>query len=234
MHFLHPKFSAPELETLQKELYRQDFERLGPSIIRVINVWFEGYLNLRNSSLPLLRARAARKWEDIRTTLPAIVPVMLMGPTRETRAEARKLYDEIREEMGTVPLIERLKCLATPILAGWTWLAKKLGIFQQPGLLRIEHRIPDSVSRKLPIMRLQGGFHARPVAVLCEDLTRNFKELAVRAFPTWLIQDKKYPTRAATQQPEAEGTGKPIGCPSSSDSVRAKWVGIVDDKEIED
>ena len=62
-------------------------------------------------------------------------------------------------------------------------------------------------------MRLQGGFHARPVAVLCEDLTRNLKELAVRAFPTWLMQDEKYPTRAATQQSEAEGTGKPMGVP---------------------
>ena len=63
MHFKHPNFSAPELEGLQKKFYREDFERLGPSIMRLIRVWLEGYKNHRESDIPLLRARAEEKLE---------------------------------------------------------------------------------------------------------------------------------------------------------------------------
>jgi len=60
------------------------------------------------------------------TALPGIYPAMLVGPTRKTRAQARQWVSEIRREMGTSPLQERLMGWATLPLAAWTWLTFKL------------------------------------------------------------------------------------------------------------
>jgi hypothetical protein len=202
MHFKHPKFAAPELEALQKELYRQDFLQLGPSLVRMMRLWLEGYRNLRNSPKPLLRARAEHLWQEIMTALPGIYPAMLVGPTRKTRAQARQLSCEIRREMGTFPLRERLKGWATLTLATWTWLTFKLNIFQQPGLLRIEHRVSPAQRRwkaQSSVMRLQGGFHAAPLRVLAEDLSRNARDLLTGIFPRSSATSEEVSTSAATQ-----------------------------------
>ena len=202
MYFKHPRFKAPELEALQKELYRQDFLQLGPSLVRLIRVWLEGYKTLRNSPKPLLRARAEQQWQEVIGALPGMYPAMLVGPTRKTRAQARQLFSEIRREMGTFPLKERLMGWATLPLATWTWLTVKLNIFQQPGLLRIEHRVPPAQRRwkaKSSVMRLQGGFQANPLRVLAEDLSRNARNLLTGVFPGSSDSSEELSTSAATQ-----------------------------------
>ncbi len=202
MHFKHPKFTAPELEALQKELYRQDFLQLGPSFVRMMRIWLEGYQNLRNSPKPLLRARADHLWQVIMDALPGIYPAMLVGPNRKTRAQARQLSCEIRREMGTFPLQERLMGWAMLPLATWTWLTSKLNIFQQPGLLRIEHRVSPAQRRwkaQSSVMRLQGGFHAAPLRVLAEDLSRNARDLLTGIFPRSSASGEEVSTSAATQ-----------------------------------
>jgi len=139
MHFSHPHFSAVELKALQRELYRKNFEILGPSLLRVIRVWFEGYRNLRNSSNPLLSGRAERMKEYVMTAVPALYPAIIFGPNKDRRADARELLREIRQETGALPLKKRLYCLASIPLAAWTWLTAKLNILQQPKPLRIQH-----------------------------------------------------------------------------------------------
>ncbi|MEE8349227.1 MAG: hypothetical protein V3R94_06640 [Acidobacteriota bacterium] len=203
MHFKHPHFEALELETLQKELYRQDYRRLGPSLVRLIRVWFEGYKNLRHSPKPLLQARADKLWKEVVAAIPGIYPAMLVGPTPESRELARQLFHEIRDELGQLPLKERLKGWGTLPLAAWTRIASELNIFQQPGLLRIEHRGGESVSRlkdaRSAVMRLQGGFHAKPLRVLAEDLCRNTNDLLGQMAPRRLITSEEPSTSAATQ-----------------------------------
>jgi len=213
MHFEHPKFSAPELEALQKELYKQDFERLGPSIVRLVRVWFEGYKNLRHSSNPLLRARAEEKWELVRSALPGIVPAMLFGPNRKARLGARALFREARKEMGSLSAVARLKCIGSPILAIWTSLANRLRVFQQPGLLRIEHRSRTVVKRQVSVMRLQGGFQANPIAALAEDLNQNVRDLWTHVFPKRDRFEEEFLASAVTRLPDSgansvEGAGR--------------------------
>ncbi|MEE8348086.1 MAG: B12-binding domain-containing radical SAM protein [Acidobacteriota bacterium] len=202
MHFKHPHFEAPELEALQKELYQQDFQRLGPSMVRLVQVWLEGYRTLRTSANPLLRARAERLRQEVIETLPGLYPAMLLGPNRATRAEARQLFNEIRAEIGSLSLGQRLTGWGTLPLVAWTWLASRLRIFQQPALLRIEHRVPPDQCRskaKSAVMRLQGGFHARPVQVLAEDLARNAKDVLTHFLPKGWGDNEEFSTRAATQ-----------------------------------
>ncbi len=202
MHFKHPNFEAHELEALQKELYRRDFLQLGPSLVRMMGIWLEGYKNLRSSPSPLLRARAEQLWQGVTASLPALYPAMLVGPSRKTRAEARRLHSEIRREMGTFPIQERLKGWATLPLATWTWLTCKLNIFQQPGLLRIEHRVPPAQRRwkaQSSVMRLQGGFHVNPFRVLAEDLSNNVRDLFANVWPKSFDSNQELSTTAATR-----------------------------------
>jgi len=139
MHFSHPHFSAVELKELQRELYRKNFEALGPSILRVVRVWFEGYRNLKDSSNPLLSGRAERMKEYVRSAIPAIYPAMLFGPNKERRAEARTLLRDIKHEMGGLSMKERLFCMSTIALSLWTWFTARLNVSQQPKLLRVQH-----------------------------------------------------------------------------------------------
>ncbi len=141
MHFKHAHFTPSELEDLQKELYRECVEILGPSLVRVLRSWFEGYQNLRHSSRPLLRGRAERMRRYVRSALPGIYPAIWFGPNRDRRAEARLFLKEIEKELGPLSINERLQCWGTVPLSFWTWITEKLGLFQQPKLLRVEHRL---------------------------------------------------------------------------------------------
>lgn len=140
MHFKHPHFEPKELENLQRELYRKCFEVLGPSLVRVVKAWFEGYRNMKNSSNPLLRTRSERMRRYVRESVPGIYPAVLFGPNRGRRTEAREFLKEIEKELGPLSVKERLRCWATIPLSAWTWMTAKLGLFQQPRLLRIDHR----------------------------------------------------------------------------------------------
>ncbi|MBN1848627.1 MAG: cobalamin-dependent protein [Deltaproteobacteria bacterium] len=140
MHFKHAHFTPTELEDLQKELYRKCYEMLGPSMVRVLRSWFKGYQNMKDSSRPLLRDRAERMGRYVRNALPGIYPAIRFGPNRDRRAEAIQFLKDIEKELGPLSVKERLQCWGTVPLSFWTWMTEKLGLFQQPRLLRIEHR----------------------------------------------------------------------------------------------
>jgi hypothetical protein len=141
MHFKHEHFEPEAIEGLQQTLYRQAFETLGPSLVRVMRTWFEGYLTLKSSSRPLLRQRAERMRGYVRSALPAIYPAVWFGPNRQRRAEARQFLDGILKEFGSLSFKKRLECLGTLPLSLWTWITERLGLLQQPRLFRGEHRV---------------------------------------------------------------------------------------------
>jgi hypothetical protein len=140
MHFKHEHFEPEAIEGLQQALYRQAFETLGPSLVRVMKTWFEGYLTMKSSSRPLLRQRAERMRGYVRSALPAIYPAIWFGPNRNRRAEARQFLNDIVMEFGSLLFKERLECWVTLPLSFWTWMTESFGWFQQPGLFRREHR----------------------------------------------------------------------------------------------
>jgi len=53
MHMKHDHFNHRELEDLQKELYRKEYELLGPSIVRIARMWFESSQYLMDSARPI-------------------------------------------------------------------------------------------------------------------------------------------------------------------------------------
>jgi len=62
----HPTLSPAEIEGLQQWCFEQDFQRLGPSIFRVLESRFLGYQKLKNSPNPFLRQKAEVYAEDLR------------------------------------------------------------------------------------------------------------------------------------------------------------------------
>lgn len=141
MHFKHPHFTPDEIKSLQEGIYRNHFEKLGPSLVRVVQVWFQGYRNLMHSEDPLLKNRAARMRDYVRSAIPGIWPAVLFGPNRRIRSQARSLLREIESEMGPLSTSEWLSCWLTLPLCLWTWFCARLNIGQEPKLLRIEHRL---------------------------------------------------------------------------------------------
>ena len=141
MHFKHEHFEPEEIEDFQQALYRKAFETLGPSLVRVMKTWFEGYLTMKSSSRPLLRQRAERMRGYVQSALPAIYPAIRFGPNRQRRAEARRFLEDIVREFGSFTLKNRLECWATIPLSLWTYMKENLGLFQQPRLLRREYRL---------------------------------------------------------------------------------------------
>ena len=130
MHFKHEHFHPEEIEDLQKALYRKAFEMLGPSLVRVMQTWHEGYLSMKSSSAPLLRQRALRMREYVQSALPALYPAIWFGPNRNRRAEARQFLEDIVQEFGSLTLKKRLECWGTLPLSFWTWMTRSLGLFQ--------------------------------------------------------------------------------------------------------
>jgi hypothetical protein len=158
LHLSHPHFTPERLEELQRELYRQDFARLGPSLYRLARVWLTGYEHLRNSPNPLLRARAERlraQIPSVRMSLPA-APYLLRSDAALQRAE--QLREDLDRVLGKEPLLNRLVSpvvVASGLLSGF--LASQ-GLLQQPGLLRLAHRMaePEADSKTPSVFALQG------------------------------------------------------------------------------
>ncbi|MEW6777968.1 MAG: hypothetical protein AB1405_16850, partial [Bdellovibrionota bacterium] len=71
--------------------------------------------------------------------------------------------------------------------------------FQQPGLLRLEHRAPKTPAAVPSVKGLQGGFHARPFASLLEDFWRNTKAVFRHLIPAFFWPEKLYPATAVTR-----------------------------------
>jgi len=179
MHFEHPHFDDPErVEQIQHAIYRADFQRLGPSPLRLARVWLTGYQNLRNDPNPLLRKRAERLRRDLRGTLPVAAAAMTMGPNSEVRARARALFRDIVHHTGELGAEERARAVAAPALYLASSAARALGLGQQPGLLRTEHRVGGTVPATTgEVFRLQGGHGTGAGRMLLEDLGEHVRRI---------------------------------------------------------
>ena len=129
--FSHPHLSAARLEGLLDEMFRREYEELGPSVCRVLDTQLSGYMTLRESPVPLFRARAR---ENRRLALD-IYP-LLRTAIRE--APSRKVHDwlvDLRskaEELLEIPRFTKVLEGAVPALAAFTKLSQRLVPNPQP------------------------------------------------------------------------------------------------------
>ena len=139
----HPTLSAAEIEGLQQWCFEQDFQRLGPSIFRVLEGRLLGYQKLKNSPNPVLRRKAEHYAEDLRAASPVFLAGRLLGPNHAVRRWIGDLEQRIYAEVGQPELAARFQSVLAVGAALWTGLTLKLDVFQHPKLIRTTYRMPS-------------------------------------------------------------------------------------------
>ena len=139
----HPTLSPDQIEKIQRWCFKQDFERLGPSIIRVQETRLLGYQKLKNSTKSL----SAREGEVLRqgiaeVPIPCISREGCSDRMQRSAAGSAILQRRIHAELGYPTLAERFKSVLAVGAALWTGLTLKLDLFQHPKLVRTTYRLP--------------------------------------------------------------------------------------------
>jgi len=139
----HPTLSAEEIEDIQTWCFEQDFQRLGPSIFRVLEARLLGFQKLKNSPNPLMRAKAEYYATELRYAYPVFLAGRVFGPNATVRRWIGDLERRIHAELGAPPLKQRLKSVLGVAAAAWTGVTLKLDLFQHPKLIRTTYRVPS-------------------------------------------------------------------------------------------
>jgi hypothetical protein len=139
----HPTLTPEAIEGIQRWCFEQDFERLGPSIYRVLEARLLGYRKLKDSPNPVLRRKAEYYAKELRTAYPVFLAGKLLGPNPAIRSWIGRLQQEIHAELVRPGLGERFKSLLAVGAACWAGVMLKLDLFQHPRLTRTEYRIPN-------------------------------------------------------------------------------------------
>ncbi len=138
----HPAMSSSEIESAQRWCFDEDFQRLGPSIYRVLDTLFLGYSTLRDSPNPNLREKAAFYASELRKSYPVFLAGKLFGPNRTIRRWIAALERQIHARLGAPSLAQRLLSWVAVAAAMWTWLTLRIGFLQHPTLQRASYRMP--------------------------------------------------------------------------------------------
>ncbi|MHB8520894.1 MAG: B12-binding domain-containing radical SAM protein [Limisphaerales bacterium] len=139
----HPTLSPEQIEEIQRWCFEQDFQRLGPSIYRVLEARLLGCQKLKHSPNPLLRAKAEYYAAELRHAYPVFLAGRLLGPNAVVRHWIGDLERRIHAELGRPALAERFKSVMAVAAALWTGLTLKLDLFQHPKLIRTTYRLPN-------------------------------------------------------------------------------------------
>lgn len=129
--FKHPHFTPKELETLIMKLFQREYEELGPSIFRVLEVQLKGYQYLADSPHPLFRARA--KIHE-RLCLE-IYPLLKLGIKKAPSQKVKEYLKDLREQIESQFHISASKKFIeylVPFFHLYTIHRDKFTFFQQP------------------------------------------------------------------------------------------------------
>ena len=154
----HPTLSAEQIEDIQSWCFEQDFQRLGPSIYRVLETRFLGYLKLRNSPNPVLRQKAEYYANELRYAYPVFLAGRLLGPNATVRKWIGDLERRIHTELGRPGFAQQFRSVLAVGAALWTGVTLKFDYFQHPKLQRTAYRLP---SKRWSAFDLWQEFHAK-------------------------------------------------------------------------
>jgi radical SAM superfamily enzyme YgiQ (UPF0313 family) len=138
----HPTLSPRQIEDIQRWCFNEDFQRLGPSIYRVLEGRLLGYLKLKDSPNPLLRRKAEYYAHELRYAYPVFLAGRLLGPNTAVRHWIGDLQRRIHTVLGRPAFTQQCKSVLAVGAALWTGLTLKLDLFQHPKLIRTSYRMP--------------------------------------------------------------------------------------------
>lgn len=135
----HDTMSAKQIEDIQAECFKQDFQRLGPSIYRAVEVGLNGYLKWKDSDIPIMKKKAEFFAKFLRSSFPAFLPGRWLGPNRKARQRVKELQKRVVAAVGKPTIKDRLLGIGAVPAALWAGLTLRLDVFQHPKLIRREY-----------------------------------------------------------------------------------------------
>jgi len=147
----HPTLSPEAIEDIQRWCFDQDFQRLGPSIYRVLESRLLGFQKLKDSPNPLLRNKAAYYAKELRVAYPVFLAGRLFGPNSAVRRWIGGLERQLHAELGKPTFSERLKSVMVIGAAMWTAVTLRFDRFQHPKLTRTAYRAPGRFTNALQL-----------------------------------------------------------------------------------
>jgi len=123
--FNHPNFTPERLSKLQMSFYKEDYERLGPSVFRFIETHLRGFRNLKDSSDPLLRARAKYYRGLCKSIYPLISTGIRYAPNEKIRKWIKGISHGLYREFGKPSIVDGIKSVIISLKAYYCWKTRK-------------------------------------------------------------------------------------------------------------
>jgi haloalkane dehalogenase len=143
--FHHPTIGRDEMSSIQRDLCRQEFEILGPSVFRVADDWAAGHVNLRNHPEPRVRAKAERYGKDAHKVL-SVLPASKRHLEASIHPWIDDLYARIEATTGPPTHRERMLQRVAPAALWYTDFCLRHGVGQQPDSTRRTWRLQEQTS----------------------------------------------------------------------------------------
>jgi hypothetical protein len=138
--FKHPHIDADEMLSIQRNLYRQEFERMGPSVFRVVEDWLTGFVNLHGHPAERVRAKAQRyKYNSHRAMMLLPASQRYLNPLSADRLE--RLHQRLAAETGPMTQKEHMVSRLVPAMLRYTSFKLRHNIRQQPRFSRRTFRM---------------------------------------------------------------------------------------------
>ena len=141
--FDHPHISKEKMEQLILEFYDEEYNRLGPSVVRYVEKALQGYLRFKNTTDPLLKVRAEQYREECLRALPIFPTAVRYAPTEEVAQHIRDVQQSVFSEIGTGGLKNKIFSNIVPLFARVEEFKLKNFAYKQPKLRRTEYRISE-------------------------------------------------------------------------------------------
>jgi haloalkane dehalogenase len=129
--FKHPNFSPERLEELRLSFHEREYEELGPSLCRMLEVQLIGYQKFINSDVALHQARAKAHRELSFEIYPLLKTAIQQAPSAKVKEYLKDLKLKT-EGIFQIPLKSRILSNLAPWLAFYTQVNEKLFPHPQP------------------------------------------------------------------------------------------------------
>ena len=129
--FKHPHFSADEIESILLKFIHWEYEELGPSIFRVLEVQLLGYQSWKDSPRPLFRARAEAHKQICLEIYPLLKIGIQKAPSHRVKLYLKTIKEQI-EDLFQITTSCRIRQAAAPFIYHYTQLTDRLFPIRQP------------------------------------------------------------------------------------------------------
>jgi radical SAM superfamily enzyme YgiQ (UPF0313 family) len=117
--FQHPNFSTQRLEKIAQEFFVREYEELGPSICRVMEIQMNGFKTLKEDPEQLFRIRACEYKKLSLEIYPLLKTAIREAPSQKVKNYLMDLKDKAEEEFE-ISIKKRLIENAVPMLKKFT------------------------------------------------------------------------------------------------------------------